>query len=174
MERSAKVGTWIIATGVIIALLYFGRDILATFAMAVFLFLTTQELREGHAARPDGGSFAAGPALVAMLPDLAHPGEPIIAMSPMNNVVHYELWRGHQPWHFVALPSDPSVGRRIAPAMGPAGAPPSATALVILRHGGHSLDHLMRFNGLPMPQDAPQHVLSLPGHDVLRLKLPTR
>lgn len=39
MDRSAKVGTWIIATGVIIALLYLGRDILATFAMAVFLYL---------------------------------------------------------------------------------------------------------------------------------------
>ncbi|MFN7163725.1 MAG: AI-2E family transporter [Hyphomonas sp.] len=39
MDRSAKVGTWIIATGVIIAILYLGRDILATFAMAVFLFL---------------------------------------------------------------------------------------------------------------------------------------
>jgi AI-2 transport protein TqsA len=39
MDRSAKVGTWIIATGVILAVLYLGRDILATFAMAVFLFL---------------------------------------------------------------------------------------------------------------------------------------
>ena len=39
MDRSAKVGTWIIATGVILAILYLGRDILATFAMAVFLFL---------------------------------------------------------------------------------------------------------------------------------------
>ncbi|MFN7178577.1 AI-2E family transporter [Hyphomonas sp.] len=39
MERSARVGTWIIATGVIVAFLYLGRDILATFAMAVFLYL---------------------------------------------------------------------------------------------------------------------------------------
>jgi hypothetical protein len=39
MDRSAKVATWIIATGVILAVLYLGRDILATFAMAVFLFL---------------------------------------------------------------------------------------------------------------------------------------
>ncbi len=39
MDRSAKVGTWIIATGVIIAFLYAGREILSTFAMAVFLFL---------------------------------------------------------------------------------------------------------------------------------------
>lgn len=39
MDRSAKVGTWIIATGVIVAFLYLGRDILATFAMAVFLYL---------------------------------------------------------------------------------------------------------------------------------------
>ncbi len=46
MDRSAKVGTWIIATGVIVALLYLGRDILATFAMAVFLFL----IIEGFAA----------------------------------------------------------------------------------------------------------------------------
>ena len=39
MDQSAKLGTWIIATGVIIAVLYLGREILATFAMAVFLFL---------------------------------------------------------------------------------------------------------------------------------------
>ena len=39
MGQSAKIGIWIIATGVIIAILYLGRDILATFAMAVFLFL---------------------------------------------------------------------------------------------------------------------------------------
>ena len=52
MERSAKVGTWIIATGVIIALLYFGRDILATFAMAVFLFL----IIEGFATVIDNAS----------------------------------------------------------------------------------------------------------------------
>jgi len=54
MERSAKVGTWIIATGVIIALLYFGRDILATFAMAVFLFL----IIEGFATAFDNASKA--------------------------------------------------------------------------------------------------------------------
>jgi AI-2 transport protein TqsA len=39
MDRSAKIALWIIATGIIIAFLYVGRDILATFAMAVFLFL---------------------------------------------------------------------------------------------------------------------------------------
>ena len=40
MDRpAAKTGTWIIAAGVITALLYAGREILATFAMAVFLFL---------------------------------------------------------------------------------------------------------------------------------------
>jgi AI-2 transport protein TqsA len=39
MDRSARVGTWIIAAGVILAILYLGREILATFAMAVFLFL---------------------------------------------------------------------------------------------------------------------------------------
>lgn len=54
MERSAKVGTWIIATGVIIALLYFGREILATFAMAVFLFL----IIEGFATMLDNTSKA--------------------------------------------------------------------------------------------------------------------
>ncbi len=54
MERSAKVGTWIIATGVIIALLYFGRDILATFAMAVFLFL----IIEGFATMLDNAGKA--------------------------------------------------------------------------------------------------------------------
>ena len=40
MDRhAAKTGTWIIAAGVIIAFLYAGREILSTFAMAVFLFL---------------------------------------------------------------------------------------------------------------------------------------
>ena len=37
--RSEISGIWIIATGVIIAMLYLGRDILAPFALAVFLFL---------------------------------------------------------------------------------------------------------------------------------------
>ncbi len=39
MDRATKVGIWIIATGVMITFLYAGREILATFAMAVFLFL---------------------------------------------------------------------------------------------------------------------------------------
>lgn len=40
MDRpAAKTGIWIIAAGVIIAFLYAGREILSTFAMAVFLFL---------------------------------------------------------------------------------------------------------------------------------------
>lgn len=39
MDRSAKTALWIIATGLIIAFLYAARDILATFALAVFLFL---------------------------------------------------------------------------------------------------------------------------------------
>jgi AI-2 transport protein TqsA len=52
MDRSAKVGTWIIATGVILAILYFGREILATFAMAVFLFL----IIEGFATAIDSAS----------------------------------------------------------------------------------------------------------------------
>ncbi|MEO0449441.1 MAG: AI-2E family transporter [Pseudomonadota bacterium] len=37
--KSGVSGIWIIATGVIIASLYLGRDILAPFALAVFLFL---------------------------------------------------------------------------------------------------------------------------------------
>lgn len=52
MDRSAKAGTWIIATGVIIAFLYVGRDILATFAMAVFLFL----IIEGFATMIEAGA----------------------------------------------------------------------------------------------------------------------
>ncbi len=40
--RSSISGVWVIATGVIIALLYFGRDILAPFALAVFLFLVIE------------------------------------------------------------------------------------------------------------------------------------
>ena len=37
--RSGVVGIWIIATGVLIGVLYLGRSILAPFALAVFLFL---------------------------------------------------------------------------------------------------------------------------------------
>ncbi|MEM5516155.1 AI-2E family transporter [Henriciella sp. AS95] len=40
--RSGIVGIWIIATGVIIAMLYQSRSILAPFAMAVFLFLVME------------------------------------------------------------------------------------------------------------------------------------
>lgn len=40
--RSGNAGIWVIATGVIIALLYLGRDILAPFALAVFLFLVIE------------------------------------------------------------------------------------------------------------------------------------
>ena len=39
MDTATRTGIWIIATGVIIALLYLGRSILAPFALAVFLFL---------------------------------------------------------------------------------------------------------------------------------------
>ncbi len=39
MDSATRTGIWIIATGVIIALLYFGRSIMAPFALAVFLFL---------------------------------------------------------------------------------------------------------------------------------------
>lgn len=40
--RSGVIGIWVIATGVIIALLYLGRSIFAPFAMAVFLFLVME------------------------------------------------------------------------------------------------------------------------------------
>ena len=40
--RSGVVGIWMIATGIIIALLYLGRSIFAPFAMAVFLFLVME------------------------------------------------------------------------------------------------------------------------------------
>ncbi len=53
MDRSAKIGTWIIATGVILAFLYAGREILSTFAMAVFLFL----IIEGFATAVDNSPF---------------------------------------------------------------------------------------------------------------------
>ncbi len=60
MDRTTKVGIWIIATGVVIAFLYAGREILSTFAMAVFLFLiiegfatvidtASKSIRIGHA-----------------------------------------------------------------------------------------------------------------------------
>lgn len=50
--KSGVSGIWIIATGVIIALLYLGRDILAPFALAVFLFL----IIEGFARTIDENS----------------------------------------------------------------------------------------------------------------------
>lgn len=50
--KSGVSGIWIIATGVIIAMLYLGRDILAPFALAVFLFL----IIEGFARAIDGHS----------------------------------------------------------------------------------------------------------------------
>lgn len=52
MSRAATTGIWIIATGVIIALLYWMRAILAPFALAVFLFLTI----EGFATMIDSWS----------------------------------------------------------------------------------------------------------------------
>lgn len=52
MDSAAKTGIWIIATGVIIALLYFGAGILSTFALAVFLFL----VMEGFATAIDNKS----------------------------------------------------------------------------------------------------------------------
>lgn len=52
MDRAATTGIWIIATGVIIAFLYWTRTILAPFALAVFLFLTI----EGFATMIDNWS----------------------------------------------------------------------------------------------------------------------
>lgn len=52
MDSASRTGVWIIAAGVIIALLYAGRDILATFALAVFLFL----IIEGFASVIDNAS----------------------------------------------------------------------------------------------------------------------
>ena len=52
MDAASRTGIWIIATGVIIAMLYFGRHILATFALAVFLFL----IIEGFASVIDNAS----------------------------------------------------------------------------------------------------------------------
>ena len=52
MDRATQVGIWIIATGVIVALLYLGRNILAPFALAVFLFL----IIEGFAKVIDNSS----------------------------------------------------------------------------------------------------------------------
>lgn len=52
MDRASKTGIWIIATGVIVAMLYLGRNILAPFALAVFLFL----IIEGFAAMIDNVS----------------------------------------------------------------------------------------------------------------------
>ncbi|MEO1405956.1 MAG: AI-2E family transporter, partial [Pseudomonadota bacterium] len=52
MDRSTKVGIWIIATGVIVSFLYLGRALLAPFAMAVFLFL----IMEGFAGAIDSRS----------------------------------------------------------------------------------------------------------------------
>ena len=42
MSRTSNTGIWIIATGVLIALLYLGREIFAPFALAVFLFLIVE------------------------------------------------------------------------------------------------------------------------------------
>lgn len=42
MDTSAKAGIWVIATGVVIALLYLGRAIMAPFALAVFLFFVME------------------------------------------------------------------------------------------------------------------------------------
>ncbi len=49
--RSGIIGIWIIATGVIIALLYLGRNILAPFALAVFLFLVMEGFARAIDAR---------------------------------------------------------------------------------------------------------------------------
>lgn len=56
MAQAPKVGTWIIAIGVILAFLYLGRAILSPFAMAVFLFL----VMEGFARTIDRASSTLG------------------------------------------------------------------------------------------------------------------
>ena len=52
MDRATKTGIWIIATGVILTFLHYGRSILAPFALAVFLFL----IIEGFATMIDNWS----------------------------------------------------------------------------------------------------------------------
>ena len=52
MDYATKAGIWIIATGVILTFLYYGRSILAPFALAVFLFLVI----EGFATAIDNAS----------------------------------------------------------------------------------------------------------------------
>jgi AI-2 transport protein TqsA len=54
MDRATKTGIWIIATGVILTFLHYGRNILAPFALAVFLFLVI----EGFATMIDNWSRA--------------------------------------------------------------------------------------------------------------------
>ncbi|WP_300380499.1 AI-2E family transporter [Henriciella sp.] len=68
--RSGVVGIWVIATGVLIAILYFGRSIFAPFALAVFLFL----IMEGFARVIDNKLRVPGPYLnraIAILTVLA-------------------------------------------------------------------------------------------------------
>jgi predicted PurR-regulated permease PerM len=70
MDTATKSGIWVIATAVIIALLYLGRGILAPFALAVFLFL----VMEGFARAIDNSSVALkrGPSrVIAILTVLA-------------------------------------------------------------------------------------------------------
>lgn len=52
MDNATKAGIWIIATGVVLTFLYYGRNILAPFALAVFLFLVI----EGFATAIDNAS----------------------------------------------------------------------------------------------------------------------
>lgn len=46
MDTTARTGIWIIATGVIIVLLKFGENVLAPFALAVFLFFVIEGLAQ--------------------------------------------------------------------------------------------------------------------------------
>ncbi len=62
MDTASRAGTWIIATGVVIALLYLGRSILAPFALAVFLFLTMEGFARAIDERVPGVTL--GPARV--------------------------------------------------------------------------------------------------------------
>lgn len=51
MNRSMPIALWIIAAGVIVTFLFVARDILATFAMAVFLFLIIEGFAEALQSR---------------------------------------------------------------------------------------------------------------------------
>jgi AI-2 transport protein TqsA len=67
MDRTTKTALWIIASGVIIACLYFARDILATFAMAVFLFLIIEGFAMVIASKIKAFSLSTARAIAILL-----------------------------------------------------------------------------------------------------------